>query len=76
LKRLQLRSRAVTVVGFTHHNTGKEGAKSKGESEQLGRAPTIFNVPKQRATRGTGVIMLPKAAFKRGRQFGAHAILP
>ena len=28
----------MTVVGFTHHNTGKEGAKSKGESEQLGRA--------------------------------------
>ena len=30
----------MTVVGLAHHNTGKKGTKSKGESEQLGRSET------------------------------------
>jgi hypothetical protein len=38
LKRLQLYRGSMTVVGFAYHNTPKEGAKSKGESEELGRS--------------------------------------
>src|SRR5215472_17307615 len=36
LKRLELSLGSMAMVGFAHHNAGKEGSKRKGESEQLG----------------------------------------